>query len=202
MQPHACFERLIEHAKKTEMPRGFQLDIISALGYFKTQALCDLDRRDSPMQLRTAWLQLKNQTRGLKFFESFKEGDDNFWRIVRCFVYEVEPASLIIPKVEKVIPEKPPSRFATWQPLDFFTYLSNEIEKRAQITDAEKLFVQHGLWYIIAEAGRARGQRNEARIKKVWLTIQPLLDKIGLLTEFKKEESLIYSIKLFVGQLH
>ena len=195
-----CFELLIEHAKKANLPKGFQADIVLALNYFKVQSLCDIDRRESPAKLRAAWTQLKNQTRGLNFFESFKDGDENFWRIVKCFVYEVEPSSLIIP-----IPERPPSKVTSkydhWQPQDFFLYLSKEIEGRVQFTEAERSSILHGLWYLQSEASKGRGQRNEDRMKRVWKTIHPNLEKVGMLSQFKNEEKLISSIKFFIERV-
>lgn len=195
-----CFEQLIEHAKRSSLPRGFQADIISSLTYFRTQSLCDLDRRDSPVQLRDAWKQFRGQVRGLNFLESFKDGDENFWRIVQCFVYEYEPASLIIPKKDPP-PEKPPSKFAKWEPLDFFNYMGKQVEARPAISEAERLFVLHGLWYLSAEAGRAKGQRNDSRISIVWKSIHPYLEKMGFMVEFSSEYNLIYSVKLFLGNL-
>ncbi|MDG0816451.1 hypothetical protein [Bdellovibrio svalbardensis] len=197
VEPFRCFELLIEHAKKTEMPAAFRLEVIRQLEYFKAQSLCDLDRRDPPLTLRENWRIVKGQTRGLKFLESYK-ADEHFWRIVQAFVYEVEPCSVIIPRPEK--PPRPASKCDNWKPFDFFNHLINQLDSRVQFSEEEKYMILHGLYFLRAESERAPGLRDEVRMRQVWARVHRYLERVGLMAEFKEEEKLKSAIRYFIDR--
>lgn len=198
MNPSLCFDLLIAHAKRTEMPKTFQLDVIRKLEYFKAQSLCDIDRRDSPVVLRANWQAFTGQVRGLKFLESYK-ADEHFWRIVKAFVYEVEPCSVIIPEPPKkqVLEEK----CEKWKPFDFFNNLISKMESRVQFGEDEKYMILFGLYYLRAESEVSPpSKRDLQKMKQVWSRIQTKLERVGFMAEFRDEKTLKDTIKYFIDR--
>ncbi|WP_413942713.1 hypothetical protein [Bdellovibrio sp. HCB-162] len=195
MSPKECFVILREHIEKLELPAAFKRDVLSTLVYFEVQSELSLEERDHPKELRKVWLELSQRTQGLNLFKKLQD-DDLLWRTVKCFVHAEEPASLLIPKVEKPVEVSP---YAKWNEVDFFNHLSKEVNARTHLTPFENLSLNIGLWFLESEASKARGNRKPERIKATWKSIQPLLERLGMLREFQKEERLKTQINFFIN---
>lgn len=195
MEVYRCFEQLVEHVKKVNMPIAFRMELIRAFEYFQKQSLTDLDRRDPPSVLKQNWMELKRKTTGLNILESYR-ADEHFWRIVKAFVYEVEPCSVIIPEPpKKIVPEE---KCDKWKPFDFFNNLISKMESRVQFGEDEKYMILFGLYYLRAEADVAPGKRDDKKMKQVWGRIQSKLEKVGFMADFKNETKLKDTIKYFI----
>jgi hypothetical protein len=196
MEPSKCFDLIIESVKRSAVVISFKSEILSALEYFKTQSLCDLDRRDQPFVMRARWRELENKTQGLGLFDELKKRDE-IWRVVRCFVFDAEPASLLVPRVEPPL-VKEASKFLNWTPEDFFEHLSKHAERTPTFSSDESLALSHGILFLKASASLPKQKRDAKRIKQVWTAIHPLLKKLNLMDEFSRDHDMRNRIRLFV----
>jgi hypothetical protein len=192
----SCFELIIESVSKVTMTPAFRSEVVAALDYFKQQALCDLDRRDQPLVIRSRWRELEGKTKGLGLFDEIKKRDE-VWRVVRCFVYDAEPSSLLVPVVERAY-VKPTSRFHSATPEDFFELLSKEAERAPLLSPDESLALVHGLLFLKASAALPKPKRNTDKIRKVWASVHPTLKKLGLTEEFSRDETMKNRLRLFI----
>lgn len=196
MSPKECFNQIIEHLQKIEMPKAFRAELCLGLGYFIQQSELDLSLRDHPAIIRERWVELTQKTRGLGLFEEF-EKNDLFWRTIKCFVFIEEPCSLLVPKSER--PPEFPSPYSKWREEDFFAHLSRVVASHVSLSREEQLILLTGLWFLESEASKARGRRKVDRIRSTWRTIQPLMDRLGIMDEFRKEKQLITQIRFFIN---
>ena len=195
MAPKECFSKLEEHVKTLQLPLAFKRDVLSSLVYFQVQAELTIEERAHPKELRKVWANLSQRSHGMKLFEKF-QSEDLIWRTILCFVHAEEPTSLLVPKVERT---KPVSPYAKWEAKDFFYHLSKLADDRTHLTAIENVSLNVGLWYLEGEAIKARGSRNPKRIKETWLSIHPLLEKLGLLKEFQHDERIKNQLNFFVN---
>lgn len=196
MKPKDCFKQMIEHLEKVEMPKAFRAELCLGLGYFIRQSELELPLRDHPSVMRGKWIELRQKTQGLGLFDDF-EKNDLFWRTIKCFVFLEEPCTLIVPKPER--PPDPPSPYSKWREEDLFAHLSGVVASHVSLSREEQLILLTGLWYLESEASKARGRRKVDRIKSTWKTIQPLMDRLGIMDEFRKEKQLITQVKFFIN---
>lgn len=196
LNPSKCFELIIESVSKVSMTPAFKTEIVAALEYFKQQALCDLDRRDQPLAIRSRWRELEGKTKGLGLFDDIKKRDE-VWRVVRCFVYDAEPSSLLVPVVERP-PVVAVSKFESWTPEDFFEHVYKRAELAPKISPEEEMALTHGLMFLKASASLPKARREQHKIKSVWKSIHPILTRLNVMTEFSKEEALKNRVKLFL----
>lgn len=178
------------------MPKTFTMEVVATLEYFKMQSELDLERRDPPYALRSKWRELEGKTRSLGLFDSVKV-NDSAWRSIRCFVFDEEPALLLIPKVERR-EEPKPSLFENWNPEDFFSYLIKKTESVPTLSSTEFLTLTHGLLFLKQSSVTPKMRRDHVAVKKVWENIHPLLARLHFLEEFSKEKILKDRIKLFI----
>ncbi|WP_374032889.1 hypothetical protein [Bdellovibrio bacteriovorus] len=187
---------MIEHLEKVEMPNSFRAELRSDLGYFIRQSELEMSLRDHPSIIRDKWMGLTQKTRGLGLFDEL-EKNDLLWRTIKCFVFIEEPCSLLIPKPER--PPESPSPYSKWREEDFFAHLSGVVASHVSLSREEQLILLTGLWFLESEASKARGRRKVDRIKSTWKTIQPLMDRLGIMDEFRKEKQLITQVKFFIS---
>ncbi|MFV8250478.1 hypothetical protein [Bdellovibrio bacteriovorus] len=196
MHSKDCFHRLIQHLEAAELVASFRRDLVSDLSYFLRQSELELSLRDHPSIIREKWVELTQKTRGLGLFDEF-EKNDLFWRTIKCFVFLEEPCTLIVPKPER--PPESPSPYSKWREEDFFAHLSGVVASHVSLSREEQLILLTGLWFLESEASKARGRRKVDRIKSTWKTIQPLMDRLGIMDEFRKEKQLITQVKFFIS---
>lgn len=188
------FKQLKDHIDQAHLVPSFKKEIQASLVYFMVQSELSVDERAHPKMLRQEWMTLSQKTQGLKLFEKL-EKDEMLWRTVKCFVHAEEPCSLIVPQTEAKVYK---SRYEGWTYIHFFEHLAKSADGKENLTAYEHLFLKAALWYLEDQAHRGRGQRNLRRIKETWSAVQPLLNRMGMLNEFRAESGLRKQVDYFL----
>lgn len=194
MKTKEYFATLREHLTSIEMPKNFKNEVIAALQYFEFQAGLSVEEREHPRELKRHWLDLNAKIKGLKLFDKF-EKEELLWRTIKCFVHAEEPCSLLNPAPPEKVYR---SKYADWTYIDFFDHLAKNADHLEHLNPQESQFFRTALWYLAEQAHRGRGQRNLNRILETWKGVQPLLDRLGMLKEFRSEFSLKKQIDYFL----
>lgn len=201
MHASDAFERMSKQAEKLDVPRTFRDSIIHRLAYFKTQSLCDMDRRHDARLIRERWKEFESETRGCGLFEACRL-DHTLWPEVLAFIGIQDP---------KYVPEKrwePPPRtyeaprspFEKWGATDFFRHLKQKIAGARDLPSGEKNFLKVSVNYLFAESmiPRSSRERDVAAIKETWKLIWPILNKHGFLVEYRKDSQLKSRVEFFL----
>lgn len=201
MHASQAFDRMIARCEKLAVPRSFKENLIHRLNYFKTQSLCDQDRKHDDRLIRERWAEFEKETRGCGLFEEARL-DHSLWPEVISFVGVTDP---------KYVPEKkwePPPRnlepprspFEKWTPTDFFRHLKTKIASSSSIPKNERHFLKIAVSYLFVETmvPRSNSNRDPATVKETWKLAWPLLDKYKLLDEYRKDHQLKSRVEFFL----
>lgn len=201
MHPSQAFDRMIARCEKLAVPRSFKESLIHRLNYFKTQSLCDRDRKHDDRLIRERWAKMENETRGCGLFEEGRL-DHSIWPEIISFIGVSDPKYVPEKKWEpqqrKVEPQK--SRFEKWTAEDFFRHLKEKIVSSQAIPKSERQFLKVAVCYLFVETliPRSNRSRDPATIRETWKVAWPLLNKYGLLDEYRKDTQLKSRVEFFL----
>lgn len=201
MHPSEAFELLAARCEKLNVPRTFKDELVHRLNYFKTQSLCDRDRKHDDKLIRERWAQFENETRGCGLFEQARL-DHTLWPEIISFIGISDPKYVPVKKWEPP-PRKfeaPRSPFEKWTAEDFFRHLKVKVSGSQAIPKSERQFLKIAVSYLFVETMIPRSNRNRdtAMIKETWKLAWPLLNKFGFLDEYRKDTQLKSRVEFFL----
>ena len=182
------FARVIAYCGQIPLAQ-FERDRLQLqLEYFRKQALCDLDRRDSPLVIAQNFkvlLQSKKIENVLAVFRS----QPTFWTDVAVFVGDAN----------FVVSQKAWSDPRRVSVTEFFKQIASDARTMSESQRLIKLLVRFGLRAIILEAERPPELRSLQELEYIWRTIWPVLEKAGLLQRYQGDEPLKQRVKHFIA---
>lgn len=201
MHPSQAFDRMIARCEKLAVPRTFKENLIHRLIYFKTQSLCDRDRKDEERLIKERWVEFESETRGCGLFEESRL-DHTLWPEIISFI-GVSDTKYVPEKKWEPPPRKfepPRSPFEKWTPTDFFRHLKEKISGTQSISKNERQFLKITVSYLFVETmiPRSNRSRDPAMIKEAWKFAWPLLNKHGLLDEYRRDTQLKSRVEFFL----
>lgn len=205
-EPCHSFRFLKEQAQKAHVKPTYKSQIVSALEYFEQQSLCDLDRRDSPLILRSRFREFKDLIKNIPIFETGGAQAEDAWRMARCFAFDEEPSSLIVPSIERPKKKTAEEQFKSYEVADFFSHLLRDYvgfigrAKAHGLSSPgdEETFVRYGLEFLIASSYVPKIHRKMREMKATWEKLNPILKRTGLMDQFKGAQSIEYRLRLFL----
>lgn len=205
-EPCHSFRFLIEIAKKAQVKTTFKGQVIGALEYFEQQSLCDLDRRDSPQVLKIRFSEFKDLIKNIPIFEDGGVQVQDAWRAARCFCFDAEPATLLVPSIERPRPKTPAELYSRYEVSEFFSHLlreygsftSNAKSRGLGVSAEEEILVIYGLEFLIASTHVPKMHRKISTLISTWKKVNPILKKSGLMDPFKDVRDIEYRLQLFL----
>ncbi|MGE3263122.1 MAG: hypothetical protein AB7K68_15175 [Bacteriovoracia bacterium] len=201
MHASQAFDRMISSCEKLAVPRSFKENLVHRLNYFKTQSLCDRDRKHDEKLIRERWAEFESETRGCGLFEQARL-DHAIWPEIISFIGVSDPK--YVPEKKWEAParkfEPPRSPFEKWTAEDFFRHLKSKISSSHDVPKNEKQFLKIAVCYLFVETmiPRSNRGRDPATIKETWKLAWPLLNKYGFLDEYRKDTQLKSRVEFFL----
>lgn len=160
--------------------------LLNGVTYFRTQSLCDLDRKKDSSVLKKEWSEFKRFLTSKKLKRNFS---DTFWNKIEGKIGVIEAplfdVKLSIPKYDNLSVE------------DFLWNLSHEVERKAKSVH-EKMLLSVSLWFLISQHTIPGAKRKQDNIKLVWNFIHPHLDRLDVLKPYKDSPKLKRNVLVFI----
>ncbi|WP_157684652.1 hypothetical protein [Bdellovibrio bacteriovorus] len=180
------FDEVIDHVKRDDtLELRMKVYLETALRYFRTQTLCDEDRKDSDQKILASWSDFERTTKGAKVLASFRR-DTHFWERIESSIGVKRPQPVILPTPSKRIKVE-----------DFFRDLSKDVCSMEHSTT--KLVLMFALWLLESEATKAAPFRNRPRCERTYRIIHPLLKHHGFLQKYEADMSLKHDLQYFLN---
>lgn len=221
IHPHTAFEELSKMAVNLKCEDSKVDEICRKIHYFMQQALCDLDRRAKTQTLAQNWREFEKLCHGTNLFELGRR-DHQIWPMVLGFVGVFDPLYVKLEDMkppgderqraaagarayplpaeysERPMPSTKPGHI---DPVlqDFFKMLREKVS-RSKLTAQEKEFVNLGILFLSAESRLPKVERENFEDQRYWKAIWPILDKNGLLDEFRGYATVKRSVAEFLGK--
>lgn len=85
-----------------------------------------------------------------------------------------------------------------WDADRFFLHLFRTVESGRDLSGPDRILVLFGLKYLLVETSRPKVKRDRRWILIVWKTIQPELERFGLLKPFRGEPRVAEKVRAFL----
>lgn len=185
----SAFDQAIELLKRTPMPGSHRNRLLTEMSYFKSQALCDDDRRQPDHLLRIRWNGLLSADLKQNGFHLIRE-NKILWQQLQDFFAFGEGS---VPSDH----HKPLS--VAFGPEDLLRTLEHQLLKKPQMREVEWRLMVLGIIYLHAEAKRPRVHRNDKYLKMVYQWIHPYLKASGVIEPYSGDKNLIKKFRAFLS---
>lgn len=199
LHPSAAFDRWEKRCEKLGLSRAVWEVARRRILYFKTQSLCDLDRRDSAQDISAHFAEFERSNRGSGVFEEGRK-DHSIWPVILSFVGVQDQK--YIPEPKWTPPPRRPStsQYAGWTATDFFRDLKRRIPNFPGLSANERTSLKLPVSFLLLATTLPRSirDRDPREFRQAWNSIWPLLNKSGILNEYRKDDQLKNRVSFFL----